>query len=64
MHGATGYLFDQFLNSVVNERHDEYGNQSKENRRGSCSKHSTPLPEYLAPKRVGVGSRHMARSTA
>jgi len=31
IHGANGYLFDQFLNSVVNERTDDYGG-SVENR--------------------------------
>jgi N-ethylmaleimide reductase len=32
IHGANGYLFDQFMNSVLNTRTDRYGGQSPENR--------------------------------
>src|ERR1700761_5787843 len=32
IHGANGYLFDQFLNSEVNERTDDYGRQSPQTR--------------------------------
>ncbi|MDB5981090.1 MAG: 12-oxophytodienoate reductase [Pseudomonas sp.] len=32
IHGANGYLFDQFMNSTLNTRADRYGGQSPENR--------------------------------
>jgi 2,4-dienoyl-CoA reductase-like NADH-dependent reductase (Old Yellow Enzyme family) len=32
IHGANGYLFEQFLNPLVNDRTDRYGPQSLENR--------------------------------
>jgi N-ethylmaleimide reductase len=32
IHGANGYLFDQFMNSTLNTRTDQYGGQSPENR--------------------------------
>jgi N-ethylmaleimide reductase len=32
IHGANGYLFDQFMNSTLNKRSDIYGGQKPENR--------------------------------
>jgi N-ethylmaleimide reductase len=54
IHGANGYLFDQFLNSVVNERHDEYGNQSKQTRTRLLMEVFDAVATVFGPDRVGV----------
>jgi N-ethylmaleimide reductase len=54
IHGANGYLFDQFLNSVVNERTDEYGNQSKETRARLILEAFEAVAGVLGANRVGV----------
>ncbi len=54
IHGANGYLFDQFLNSVVNERTDEYGNQSKETRTRLTLEAFDAVAGVLGANRVGV----------
>ncbi len=54
VHGANGYLFDQFLNSAVNERSDEYGNQSKESRARLLLEAFDRVAAVLGPERVGV----------
>lgn len=54
IHGANGYLFDQFLNSVVNERTDEYGNQSKETRTRLLLEVFDAVAAVLGPDRIGV----------
>jgi N-ethylmaleimide reductase len=54
IHGANGYLFDQFLNSVVNERNDEYGNQSKETRTRLILEAFDAVADVLGAERVGV----------
>jgi 2,4-dienoyl-CoA reductase-like NADH-dependent reductase (Old Yellow Enzyme family) len=54
IHGANGYLFDQFLNSVVNERTDEYGNQSKESRTRLILDAFEAVAGVLGADRVGV----------
>jgi 2,4-dienoyl-CoA reductase-like NADH-dependent reductase (Old Yellow Enzyme family) len=54
IHGANGYLFDQFLNSVVNERRDEYGNQSKESRARLLLEAFDAVAGVLGADRVGV----------
>lgn len=54
VHGANGYLFDQFLNSAVNERTDEYGNQSKETRTRLLLEAFDAVAEVLGAERVGV----------
>jgi len=54
VHGANGYLFDQFLNSVVNERSDEYGSQSKENRTRLLLGAFDAVAGVLGAERVGV----------
>ena len=52
VHGANGYLFDQFLNSAVIEHTDEYGNQSKE----TCARLEAfdAVAGVLGADRVGV----------
>jgi 2,4-dienoyl-CoA reductase-like NADH-dependent reductase (Old Yellow Enzyme family) len=54
IHGANGYLFDQFLNSVVNERTDEYGNQFKETRTRLILEAFDAVAGVLGADRVGV----------
>ena len=54
IHGANGYLFDQFLNSVVNERSDEYGDQSKESRTRLLLEVFEVVAGVLGADRVGV----------
>lgn len=54
VHGANGYLFDQFLNSAVNERTDEYGNQSKETRTRLLLEAFDAVARTFGPERVGV----------
>lgn len=54
IHGANGYLFDQFLNSVVNERNDDYGNQSKETRTRLLLEAFEAVAKVFGPERVGV----------
>ncbi len=54
VHGANGYLFDQFLSSVVNERNDEYGKQSKESRTRLLLEAFDAVAAALGPERVGV----------
>lgn len=54
VHGANGYLFDQFLNSVVNERADEYGNGSKETRARLLLDAFDAVALTYGPERVGV----------
>jgi N-ethylmaleimide reductase len=54
IHGANGYIFDQFLNSVVNERSDEYGNQTKESRTRLLLEVFDRVAGVLGANRVGV----------
>jgi N-ethylmaleimide reductase len=54
IHGAHGYLFDQFLNSAVNERSDEYGRQSKEDRTRFLLEAFEAVAGVLGAERVGV----------
>lgn len=54
IHGANGYLFDQFLNSVVNDRSDQYGNQSKETRTRLLLEAFNAVADEFGSDRVGV----------
>jgi N-ethylmaleimide reductase len=54
IHAANGYLFDQHLNSAVNERNDEYGSQSKENRTRLLLEAFNAIAGVLGAERVGV----------
>jgi 2,4-dienoyl-CoA reductase-like NADH-dependent reductase (Old Yellow Enzyme family) len=54
IHGANGYLFDQFLNSAVNERSDEYGNWSKESRTRLLLEAFDAVAGVFGADRVGV----------
>jgi N-ethylmaleimide reductase len=54
VHGANGYLFDQFLNSTVNERDDEYGTQTKESRARLLLEAYDRVAAVFGAERVGV----------
>ncbi|MEO8726163.1 MAG: alkene reductase, partial [Acidobacteriaceae bacterium] len=54
IHGANGYLFDQFLNSAVNQRKDEFGNQNKENRARLLLQAFDAVAGVFGAERVGV----------
>ncbi len=53
IHGANGYLFDQFLNGALNDRDDEYGG-SMENRARLLLQVVDQVSEVLGAGRVGV----------
>jgi N-ethylmaleimide reductase len=54
IHGANGYLFDQFMNSVLNTRTDRYGGSSIENRTRFLMEVVEAAVRELGPGRVGV----------
>lgn len=54
VHGANGYLFDQFLNSAVNERTDAYGNPTPESRARLLLEAFDAVAAVMGPDRVGV----------
>jgi len=53
LHGGNGYLIDQFLRSVSNQRSDEYGG-TRENRIRFLLELSRAVSEEIGPERVGV----------
>lgn len=53
IHGANGYLLDQFLHDNVNHRSDEYGG-SIENRSQFVLEVLTAVCEAIGPERVGI----------
>ena len=53
IHGANGYLFDQFLQDVSNTRSDEYGG-SIENRSRFALEVMDAVVDAVGPERVGV----------
>lgn len=53
IHGANGYLLDQFLHDNVNHRNDEYGG-SIENRSRFVLEVLTAVCEAIGPERVGI----------
>ncbi|EIN01525.1 NADH:flavin oxidoreductase [Paraburkholderia hospita] len=54
IHGANGYLFDQFMNSVLNTRTDRYGGSSVEDRTRFLMEVVEAAVRELGPGRVGV----------
>jgi N-ethylmaleimide reductase len=54
IHAANGYLFDEFLNAVVNNRTDPYGGSSAENRCRFLLETVDAVAEATAAERTGV----------
>lgn len=54
VHGANGYLFDQFLNSEVNELTNDYGRQTPQTRTRLLLEAFDAVAAVLGPDRVGV----------
>ena len=53
IHGANGYLFDEFLNSIINTRQDEYGG-SIENRCRFLLEVVDAVSDAIGVERTGV----------
>ncbi|MDX2432356.1 MAG: alkene reductase, partial [Bacteroides sp.] len=53
IHGANGYLVDQFLNSKSNQRTDEYGG-SDQNRSRFALEVASAIANEIGPERTGV----------
>ena len=54
LHAANGYLFDQFMNSVLNTRTDRYGGGSMEDRTRFLMEVVDAVVAEFGPGRVGV----------
>jgi N-ethylmaleimide reductase len=54
LHGANGYLFDQFMNSALNTRVDNYGGQTPQSRTHLLLEVVDAAIEELGAGRVGV----------
>lgn len=54
LHAANGYLFDQFMNSVLNTRTDRYGGRSMEDRTRFLMEVVDAVVAEFGPGRVGV----------
>jgi N-ethylmaleimide reductase len=54
LHAANGYLFDQFMNSVLNTRDDRYGGRNMEDRTRFLMEVVDAAVAELGPGRVGV----------
>ncbi|MBC9033127.1 alkene reductase [Sphingomonas sp. JC676] len=54
LHAANGYLFDQFMNSVLNTRTDRYGGGSPEDRTRFLMEVVDAAVREMGPGRVGV----------
>ncbi|KAG8417601.1 hypothetical protein J3458_005095 [Metarhizium acridum] len=53
LHGANGYLIDQFLQDVSNQRDDEYGG-SIENRSRFAVEVAAAVAQAIGPERTGI----------
>lgn len=53
LHGANGYLIDQFTQDVCNQRHDTYGG-SIENRSRFAIEIATQISSAIGPERTGI----------
>jgi N-ethylmaleimide reductase len=53
LHGANGYLIEQFLNPIVNQRTDEYGN-GIEGRNKFALEVASAVAKAIGPERLGI----------
>jgi N-ethylmaleimide reductase len=53
LHGANGYLIEQFLNPLVNQRHDAYA-QGIEGRNRFAIEVASAAAKAIGPERVGI----------
>jgi 2,4-dienoyl-CoA reductase-like NADH-dependent reductase (Old Yellow Enzyme family) len=54
LHGANGYLLEQFINPMVNDRTDHYGSQNLENRLRFVFEVVDAVCERIGADRVGI----------
>ncbi|MEE3879936.1 alkene reductase [Vibrio sp. YYF0003] len=54
IHGANGYLIEQFINAAVNDRQDEYGSETVENRVRFALEVVDACIERVGAERVGI----------
>jgi N-ethylmaleimide reductase len=53
LHGANGYLIEQFLNPIVNQRNDEYG-KGIEGRNKFALEVASAVVKAIGPERLGI----------
>ena len=54
IHGANGYLIEQFINAAVNDRQDQYGSETIENRVRFVLEVVDACIERIGAERVGI----------
>lgn len=54
LHAANGYVFEQFLNPLINDRVDEYGGASRDDRCRLLIETAAACSEAIGAERVGV----------
>ncbi|QMW07176.1 alkene reductase [Spirosoma foliorum] len=54
LHAANGYLFDQFLNPLINDRIDRYATTTMENRLRFLLETVDAISDVIGHKRIGV----------
>lgn len=54
IHGANGYLIEQFINPAANKRDDQYGSQTIENRLRFVLEVVDAVSEAIGPERTGI----------